>query len=49
VQVRRRHHEDRGCLSTQIAGDLQGPMCPRVYTPLSKHPFRSIIDLLSHI
>jgi hypothetical protein len=49
VQVRRRHHEDCGCLSTQAAGELQGPMCARVNAPLSKHSFRSIADPLSHL
>jgi len=49
VQVRRRHHEDCRCLSTQAAGELQGPMCARVNAPLSKHLFRSIADPLSHL
>src|SRR5712691_12371081 len=49
VQVRRTHHEDCDCLITQVAGELQGPMCACVNAPFSEHPFRSIIDPLSHL
>ena len=49
VQVRRRHHEDRGRFSTQGARELLGPMCARVNAPLSEHPFRAIIDPLSRL
>jgi hypothetical protein len=49
VQVRWRHHEDRGCLITQGAGELLGPMVARVDAPLAKHPFRSIIEPLSRL
>ena len=49
VQIRRRHHEDGRCLSTQAAGEFQGPMCAGVNAPRSKHPFRSIADPISHL
>src|SRR5580765_4511684 len=38
VQVRRTHHEDCDCLITQVAGELQGPMCACVNAPFSEHP-----------
>ena len=33
----------------KVRESLLGPMCARVNAPLSKHPFRSIIDPLSHL